>query len=177
MREDPGTLSDDDARGLKVSDVIDAYRAHRLDAGDEPLSDAAHNLLYYVVKDLLEDHSGVLALPIEFAKDQLWTLLVMDDGVRLLRLDEDAPEVLVEFLGELRCDFYSEVVSVTDGALMAHLHFADSRLPESIELDLPLQHPPGRDVRLDDAVLAREESIKRLRALLREWAAVRPFRA
>jgi len=175
MREDPGTLSDDDARGLKVSDVIDAYRAHRLDAGVEPVSEAANNLLYYVVKELLIDQSASVALSIDFAGQGVWTMIVVDDGIRLLQLDADAPAVDVRFLGELRGD-YSEAVRFVEGELIAELRFADRLLPAPLELELMLERRAGRDYRTD-ATIARDESIVRLRALLRRWGAARPIRA
>jgi hypothetical protein len=146
-----------------VSQAFEAYVRAR---GVE-LTVVQSAIFHEAVKDILGEAQPDAYLTTELDGD-VWTLIVVGDDLRLLRLKEDVVDI--RFLGRLRGSYCEKLTVVPLGqgrhGFTVDLRFdvADKRFPgEQIELELPPTPPGGFR---SDLAEQREEMI---RSHLRPW--------
>ncbi len=152
-----------------AQDILQAFRAF-MDSRGVQLTDPQSGLFHAAVADILgaARPRGYLTLELD---GKVWTLIVVDDDVRLVKL-EDAAEI--RYLGPLRGS-YSEQMTIEQMAngqlafkIGLRFKVTDPRFPGGcIELEL-LPTPPGGFV--SDLEAQREEMI---RTHLRPWLRAR----
>ncbi len=148
-------------------DISQAFGAFMRQRGIE-LTDLQSNLVYAAIKEVLGDELSDAYLTLELAA-VVWTLIVVGDDLRLVRLkDDDTTEI--RFLGRLRGSYFEEVtlVPMADGrfGFKVDLRFdvADQRFPgDRIDLELV---PTPQSGFVTDLEAQREEMI---RDHLRPW--------
>jgi hypothetical protein len=159
------------AQSLPASSRMwDSYIAYKIERaqGAVTATDLEQNLYYDAATLLLGDEDPEIILTLELG-GEVWTVVVVGDGVRLLRvLDE---QVEMRFLGELTGD-YVETFRFVDNARELTMQFKDARLPGNVLEVTDRQTDPHAITRR--GTLVRSEEVTKLNKKLREWASRPP---
>lgn len=143
---------------------MDSYESFQLRAGSG-FSERERGLFFHALKEAVPENAETDAfMTFEDAAGEVWTLILLDPSVRLIRVEKD--EATVKFVGPLR-GHYSETFTVDGAGWSVALRFGTEQLPRALELKPPER--PGRNAPVSEWQTEMQR-FENTRAKLREWA-------